>query len=218
MKTNNSKIIKTAVGIAVFSALAFIVSFTFRLPVLFLTFDAKDAVIAIASFIYGPVSAVIMALIAALLELVSISDTGLYGFIMNFASSAAFALVASIIYKYKRNFFGSIIGLYSAVAVTTTVMMLLNIFVTPFYMGVPQSVVIEMLPSVLLPFNLAKSLMNAAIALLLYKPIIYSLRRAKLVARGAEDSYNFNHRSVMTLVLGGITLAVAIVIFVILKK
>ena len=219
MKTKNSTIIKTAVGIAVFSALAFIVSFVFRLPVMFLTFDAKDAIIAIASFIYGPISGIIMALIAALLELVSVSDTGIYGFIMNFASSATFALVASIIYKFKRNFVGSIIGLYSAVAATTAVMMLLNTFVTPYYMGVPQAAVIEMLPTVLLPFNLAKSLMNAAIAMLLYKPIIYSLRRAKLVSFSSGDrSYGFNRRSVITLIIGGITLAVAIVIFVILKS
>ena len=106
---NNRKLLRTMTGIAVFSALAFIVSFSIRVPVQFLTFDAKDAIIAIAAFVYGPISAVIMALIAALIEAVTISDTAVYGFIMNFASSATFALVASTIYKYKRTarLFGS---------------------------------------------------------------------------------------------------------------
>ena len=92
MKRDNSAILKTMTGAAVFSALALVVSFFFRLPVLFLTFDAKDAVITIASFIYGPVVAPIMSLVVALVEMVTYSETGMYGFIMNFASSATFSL------------------------------------------------------------------------------------------------------------------------------
>ena len=205
-------------GIAVFSALAFIVSFVFRLPVMFLTFDAKDAVIAIASFIYGPLSAPIMSLIAALLELVSISDTGVYGFIMNFASSAAFSLTASLIYKYRRNFVSSIIGLYSAVVATVAVMMLLNIFVTPYYMGVATDAVVEMLPTVLLPFNFAKALMNASIAMLLYKPIVFALRRAHLISGPRAEGTGFNRRSVITIIVGGVSLLLAAAIFFILKN
>ena len=214
---SNRKILKTTVGIAVFSALAFIVSFAVRIPVQFLTFDAKDAVIAIAAFVYGPVSAVLMALIAALIELVTISDTGVYGFIMNFASSATFALIASAVYKFKKSFLGSVVGLYGAVVGTIGVMMLLNLFVTPFYMGVPRSVVVDLIPTLLLPFNAAKALMNAAIALLLYKPLTHALRRARLMENVGEHSLKFNKRSAMSLVIGGATLVVAIVIFVILK-
>ena len=216
---NNRKLLRTMTGIAVFSALAFIVSFSIRVPVQFLTFDAKDAIIAIAAFVYGPISAVIMALIAALIEAITISDTAVYGFIMNFASSATFALVASAIYKYKRSFFGSVIGLYSAVLATVGVMMLLNLFVTPFYMGVPRSVVADLIPTLILPFNTAKALMNAAVALMLYKPITYSLKRAKLIAVGEKhESTRFNTRSAMSLILGGATLTVAIIVFVVLKS
>lgn len=206
------------IGIAMFSALAFIVSLVFRLPVMFLTFDAKDAVIAIAAFIYGPVSAVIMSLIAAFLELVTISDTAWYGFIMNFASSATFAVVASTIYKFKRDFYGSVIGVYSAVAAVVGVMMLLNIFVTPYYMGVDQSVVIGMLPKVLLPFNFAKAMMNASIAMLLYKPITYSLRRAKLIPPAKGGAKAFNSNTAIGLMVGGVSLLIAIIIFYMLKK
>ena len=205
-----------------FAALAFVVSLVFRFPVLFLTFDAKDAVITLAGFIFGPISAVVTALLSATIEL-SISDTGVYGFIMNFASSATFSFTASLIYKYKRTYFGSVVAFYSATVVLTIVMVLMNIFVTPFYMGVPRAMVIEMIPTVFLPFNLAKALMNSAIAMLLYKPVITALRRAKLIK--TKDGFKkengkagfFNRFTVYTLIIGLTTLAVAITIFVILR-
>ena len=198
-----------------FAALAYGVTFVFRIPVSFLTFDAKDAILTIAAFMYGPVAAVIMSLIPALIELITISGTGGWGFLMNFASSACFSVTASLIYKYRRSFNGAIIALYVAVATTTAFMMLMNILVTPVYMGVPRSAVIDLIPSLLLPFNFAKALMNAAITMLIYKPVSVAMKRARLI-KGKIDM-QFNKNSVITLVVGAVTLAAAIVIFVILR-
>ena len=206
---------KKIVGIAVFAALAFGVTFIFRIPVMFLTFDAKDAILVVASFIYGPIAAVVMSLIISLLE-ISISETAIIGAIMNFISSVTFAGIASLIYKRKRTFNGALIGLFTSVAVTTAVMMLMNILITPFYMGVERSVVISMLPTVLLPFNFAKTLMNGAIAMLIYKPVAIALRRAKLLDGKPMDT-KFGKQSVITIVLGTVSLAVAITVFIILN-
>lgn len=220
---NNKKVnIQKIVGIAMFAALAFVVSLVFRFPVMFLTFDAKDAIITLAGFIFGPLAAVITSLLAATIEL-SISDTGIYGFIMNFASSATFSFTASLIYKYKRTFLGSIIAFYSATAVLTAVMVGMNVLVTPFYMGAPREAVIELIPSVLLPFNLAKALMNSAIAMLLYKPVITALRRAGLIKTKdgllkREKVGFFNKFTVYTLAIGLSTLAIATTIFVMLRS
>ena len=85
-KSNKSIDTKALVGIAMFAALAYGVTFVFRIPVMFLTFDAKDTLITIASLIYGPVSGIVLSLLVALIELITISGTGVYGFIMNFAS------------------------------------------------------------------------------------------------------------------------------------
>ena len=126
MKNNYSILLKKITGMAVFSALAIVVAFVFRIPVLFLSFDAKDAIITIAAFIYGPFTAPIMSLLVAFIEMITFSDTGPYGFIMNFASSATFSLVSSLIYKYRRTFNGSLIGLYSAVVAVVAVMLGLN--------------------------------------------------------------------------------------------
>lgn len=206
---------KTIVGIAVFAALAFGVTLVFRIPVSFLTFDAKDAILVVASFIYGPVAAIVMSLITSLLEL-TISDTALIGAIMNFISSATFAGTASLIYKRKRTFNGALAGLFTSVAVTTAVMMLMNILITPFYMGVDRSIVISMLPTVLLPFNFAKTLMNGAIAMLVYKPVAIAMRRAKLLD-GKPMGTRFGKQSVITIIVGVISLAVAITVFIILN-
>lgn len=219
IKTDTKKI----VGIAVFASLAFVVALVCQVipPVAgFLSLDAKDAVIAIASFIYGPTSAVIIAFIAALIEFLTISTTGWYGFIMNFASSAVFSLTASLIYKRFRNINGALVSFFAAVAATTAVMLLLNRFVTPIYLfdylgAMPEAAareyVIGILPTVLLPFNFAKSLMNSAIAMLLYKPVANAMKHAKL-ASGSLGNGGFNKNSVIILVLGSVGLVVSILI------
>ena len=135
---------------------------------------------------------------------------------MNFISSAAFAGVASLIYKRKRTLNGALAGIFTSVALTTAVMMLMNILITPIYMGVDRGVVISMLPTVLLPFNFAKTLMNGAIAMLIYKPVAVAMRRAKLLGGKPMDT-KFGRRSVITIVVGVISLAVSIAIFIILN-
>ena len=118
---------KKLVGVAMFAAFAYAVTFVFRLPVSFLTFDAKDSVITLASLIFGPVSGVAISLIVASIEFISIGSHGLYGFIMDFASSAVFSFVAGLVYKIKRNATGAVLSFYSASLVMVSVMVVLNI-------------------------------------------------------------------------------------------
>ena len=218
MKTDNSKLIKVMCGVGVFSAMAFITTFICKLiPNVagFLSIDAKDAIIAIASFVFGPVVAPIISLIVAFIEFISISETGIWGLIMNFASSTVFSLTASLIYRYKKSFNGAIIGFTFSVLLTTAVMLLLNPIIVPLYSGATREFVISIIPTVLLPFNFAKTLMNAAVAMLLYKPIINALRAARMVPR-AEHATTFNRTSVVTLIVGGVSLLAAIIIFLVI--
>lgn len=215
MKKDNSYLIKHMVGMALFSALAYAVSFITPLKVQHLSFDAKDAVLVIASFIYGPASSIVMSLLTAFLEFITFGSTGIWGFIMDFASSAAFTLTASLIYKYKRSLNGAIISLFSACAVTSAVMMPLNILITPRFTPVSAEIVISMIPTLLLPFNFAKALVNSAIAMMLYKPVILALKRAKMV--DSKMSAKFDKKSVIMLILGALLLAAGLVIFYILQ-
>ena len=216
------------VGIAVFSALAFVVAFVCNIipPIAgFLSLDVKDGVIAIATFIYGPLAGVAIAFIAAFIELITFSTTAWYGFIMNFASSAVFALTAGLIYKHKRTLNGALIGFFAAVIATTGIMLLLNIFVTPLYLtyfvGLPReaadSQVMELLPKVLLPFNFAKSLLNSSVAMLLYKPLAHTVKRTGLaLSTGGEKGISFNRSSILILIVGAVALAISVAIFLIL--
>lgn len=206
---------KKIASIAMLSALAFLARLVFKIPVSFLTFDIKDSIIALGGMIFGPVSGVVIALLVSLIEMI-ISETGPIGFVMNFISSAAFAGTAALIYKFKRTFNGAIIGLFSAVGVTTAVMLIMNLLLTPIYQSVPVSVVIDMLPTLFLPFNFAKTLLNASIVMLIYKPVVISLRKARILEGKPMDT-KFGKESVITIVVSAVSLIVAVTIFVILN-
>lgn len=213
---------RTVVGIAVFSALAFVLSLVIRFPVMFLTFDVKDAIICTSAFIYGPVAAPIVSLLAALLELITnISGTGPYGFLMNFFSSATIATVASLIYRKWRSLNGAIISMLLAVLSMVAVMMVANILITPHYMtGGSVKAVVELIPSVLLPFNLAKGLLNAAITLLIYKPIKIAMKRAGLLKKNASgtektlaEEFKFTKSTAIILAVSLLMVVIAVVLF-----
>jgi hypothetical protein len=77
---------------------------------------------------------------------------------------------------------------------------------------------VAMLPGLLLPFNFAKSLMNSAIVMLLYKPLVTALKRLNIVKSqgGKSPSMTFNKTTKIILILGAVGLALSITIFLLL--
>lgn len=176
----------------------------------FLSYDLKDAVIAISGFIFGPLTAVIITVLVSLIEMLTISSTGVYGLIMNIVSTCSFVVPAAVVYKFWRTKKGTLAGLGAGIVVMTGMMMLWNYIITPFYMGVERSVVAGMMMTVFMPFNLAKSGINAALTLLLYKPIVTALRRGGLVPRREESGGKI---SVGFIILGVLALAAFVLLF-----
>ena len=175
---NSFSHVHTLVYMAIFTALAYVIALAVRFPVPpFLTLDLKDAVIAIGAMACGPVSAVTMTAAVALLEFISVGDTGVYGLIMDVLSSLGFAFTAAVIYKYKKTFSGAVFSLLSAVFAMTATMMLANLIVTPYYMGVSVATVKGLILPLLLPFNFLKATLNAGVVALLYKPLTRVLSR-----------------------------------------
>ena len=177
---------KTMCVVAMFCAVAYALTYV-KLPVSFLSLEIKDAVIVLCALIFGPVAGIQIAVIVPFLEMITHSSTGVYGLIMNVLSSATFALVSGLIYKYKRSFYGAIVALASGIFSVTAVMVLANIFVTPYYMGVPTEMVIGLMPTLFVPFNFVKSTLNGAVVLLLYKPFSTVLKRTRLIEQGLSD-------------------------------
>jgi len=124
----------------------------------------------------------IVSVIVATLEMITVSDTGILGCIMNIVQTLSFACTASVIYKKKHTLSGAVIGLASGWLITAIVMLLWNYLVTPLYMGYPREAVVELLLPAFLPFNLLKGGLNASITFLLYKPIVTALRKSGYVA------------------------------------
>lgn len=212
----------TAVGM--FCALAYVCTVLVKVPVQFLTLDVKDSLIVLCALIFGPISGLAVAVIVPFLEFITISGTGVYGLIMNVLSSVTFSVTAGLIYRYKKSLAGAVIGLVSAVFAVTAVMLLANLLVTPYYMGAPVEAVIAMLPTVLLPFNFIKATLNAAIVLLLYKPLSNVLKRFGFLhtkESASKDQPKVKH-SIRSLVVSLIAVAIIVVsllvIFLVLRK
>ena len=223
VKRKNRASLRDLVLMAVFAALAFAAMFVCRFNVTFLTFDLKDSVITISGLLLGPVAAAAVSLLVATLEFITIGDTGWYGFIMNFASSATFSVVCAVVYRYNKKLSGAIVALASGVVALVAVMLTLNLVVTPFYMGAPRSAVIDMIPTLLLPFNLIKGLVNASLVMILYKPVCRAMQAAKLLPRSAmgdeasTDPEQKKRRAIRNLwvTLGGLVfMAVVIFLFI----
>ena len=170
--------LRTVVAVGVFCALSYIACVLFHFRASFLTFDLKDAVMTIGAMLFGPLYGLAMTVIVALIEMLTVSTTGLYGFIMNVLASAEFVCVASLIYTRWRTMTGALVGTAAAIVSMTGVMLLANLIVTPFYMGVSAKDVAGMIPTLLLPFNLTKAVFNASLVFILYKPISTALSRA----------------------------------------
>ena len=188
MSNKNSK--QTTVTItlaALFSALAYLTVFILRIPFIpavgFLKYEAKDAVLALEALILGPIPTVFSSLVISLLEMVTISTTGPIGAVMNFLSSMAFVLPVGIIYSKKRTLNAAVIGLVCSVISETVVMLLWNYLISPIYMGISREAITALLLPGFLPFNAVKSIINAAITFLLYKPLIKVLRSARLMPK-----------------------------------
>ncbi len=196
---------------AMLCALAYICMFVFKFKVGFLTFDLKDAVLTVIAFLYGPIYGIVSSVLVALLELVSVSDTGIYGLIMNALSSAVFTGTCGLIYKYHRTLLGAIMGGILAVFSMTAVMLVANVFITPFYMGVGRAEVAAMIPSLLLPFNIIKGVVNAAITMIIYKPITSVLKKAGLSASGSKKT---DVEKFIFLTIGALTLLIIAVLII----
>ena len=174
--------------LAMLAALSFIVMVVGRIPVvLFLKYDPKDVIITIAGFIYGPMSSFLISAVVSVVEMFTVSDTGPWGLLMNVLSTCAFACPAAYIYKKRHDQKGAMLGLGIGVLFMVAIMLLWNYLITPYYMGYPRAAVAELLIPAFLPFNLLKSGINAAVTMLLYKPVVTALRRAGLVPQSQSQ-------------------------------
>lgn len=203
--------------LAMLTAIAYVLVCTIRIPVvLFLKYEPKDVVITIGGFLMGPMAAMVSSLVVSLLEMMTISDTGIIGCVMNFLSTCAFACVASFIYSRRHTLKGAVWGLVIGSVGMTGLMLLWNYLITPLYMGVSREDVAALLAPAFLPFNLLKAGLNSAITMLLYKPLVTALRRANLVSPSRSSGGASGGRSGVML-LSLVLLATCILLVLVMR-
>ena len=180
---NSTQNLRRLTIMAMFTALAFVSVALIRIPVmLWLNYDPKDVFLAIGAFLLGPVEGLIMTIVVALLEMVTISSTGIIGFAMNVFSSCLFVCTASLIYHRRRTLIGALVGLVCGALLATGGMLLWNYLITPLYMeNTTREQVAGMLIPLFLPYNLLKTSLNGTLTMLLYKGASSALRAAKLL-------------------------------------
>lgn len=198
--------------IAMIAAMSYVIMVIGRIPVvMFLKYDPKDIIIAIGGFMIGPGAAALISVLVSLIEMVTVSETGIIGCVMNVLSTLAFVFPAAMFYHHKRTLKSAAIGLGVGAIAMTAIMLAWNYILTPIYMGYPRAAVAEMLLPIFLPFNLLKGLLNAAFTMLLYKPVSNALKRTHILPESSEKSAGVKNFK-PTVVFSSITLIVTCVI------
>lgn len=182
---------KKLAGSALLAALAYISLFFLRISIIasapFLRFDIKDVFIAIAGLLFGPGYALLAGVCVSVLQILTVSEYGLIGFIMNVLSVSAFVLPVSLFYQHSRTKKALIAGFVVSCITMVTAMLLWNYLIAPLYMGVPRDVIKGMLLPAFLPFNAIKSVLNAVITYIVF--ICIKKNRIAAAAQGKQDQW-----------------------------
>lgn len=168
VKLSTSVIARLAMLTAISVVLLLIVRIPFP-PAPFLVYDPADVPIYITAFAFGPAAGLTVTFVVCFLQAFALGGDGLYGFLMHFVATGLVAVVIGMMYKKEKTRKRAIASLITGVIMTTVIMCIMNLLITPAYMGAPFSTVLAMIPTVIIPFNLLKAGLNALITFLLYK-------------------------------------------------
>ncbi len=188
---------KTLTAMAMLTALAYAVMAVCKvIPKVggFLSLDAIDAVIGVGGFLFGPMAAVLMIVVEAFIEAITLSTTGWYGFLMNVLSTTLLICPAVWLYRRRGGTSGAVMGLTVGVVFRLLGMIVFNYFITPWYFQMPRAAVVDLMPMIAV-FNLVKGVLNAALLMAIYPPASAALRKIGLAAPSAvkEEGRRFSY-------------------------
>ncbi|NTU89288.1 MAG: ECF transporter S component [Actinobacteria bacterium] len=186
LKNTNKWDTRTLVTMALFAAIGILLSFV-EIPLFppapFLKFDPSFVTAMVGGFIFGPLAGVIIGWVQALVH--GILAGNIWGAVVNCAIVLAYVVPTALIYRRKKTLATAIAGLVVGSILSIIVAVLMNLWITPIYMGVPFETVVAMIVPILLPFNLIKVTLNSVLTALIYKPISNLVKPAKERHKGA---------------------------------
>ena len=169
-KLSTEKLAKLAMMTAVSVVLLLVVRLPWP-PAPFLVYDPADVPIYITAFAFGPLEGLAVTLVVCLIQAFGLGGDGIYGFLMHFVATGIVAAAIGLMYRGNKTKKTAVKALVTGVIISVIVMCVMNLIVTPLYMGAPREAVIAMIPTVIIPFNLVKAGANSLLTFVLYKRI-----------------------------------------------
>ena len=172
MQNTNRWSTKQLVTMALMCAIAILLSFI-EFPIMpaasFLKLDIALVPSAVVGFAYGAGPGVLVGIVSAVAHG---AITGNWvGCLMNIIVTCAFIIPASAIYKRNRTFKGAVIGLVVSTVCLIIGAIVANLVVDPIFYGMPFDVVAGLIVPAILPFNIIKGVVIAALTGIVYKSI-----------------------------------------------
>ena len=171
------RLAKMGMLVAISVVLVYFIHFPIFPAVAFLEYDPADIPILIGTFAFGPVAGVLLTIVTSVVQGVTVSAaSGAYGIIMHRIATSVLVIVAGVIYKFNKTRKGAVIALICGTAAMAVVMIGANLIITPLFMGVPRSMVWDLMPFIV-GFNAIKAGINSIVTFFLYKRISGFLHR-----------------------------------------
>ncbi len=183
---------KNIAGIAVFSALSFVV-YLLEMPIFagtpadFLKLDLSNVFVMLAGFMYGPIGAIIVTVVKESIH-IAVGTTGGVGELANVIITTLYILLPSIVYLKRKGFKWVILTLIGACVIQVLASLLVNRYINfPFFMGgapfVPNATsesFFKQFFGYIIAFNAIKSVAISAITILVYKKVSKIFKKINL--------------------------------------
>ena len=181
MSENKITLTKKIAGTAAFAALAFVISLL-EFPIFpaapFLKLDFSCVFILLAGFTCGPVSGLCASAVKELIRFLIGSSTGGVGEIANFIVTAAFIVVPTVVYRFKKGLPTVIVTLLIGCALQVIAALFSNRFINyPLFMGEQAKEWFDKTWQYIVFFNLIKTAAVSVLTVALYKKISGLIKR-----------------------------------------
>ncbi|MDP3448518.1 MAG: ECF transporter S component [Eubacteriales bacterium] len=176
------------VKLGMLTAISIILVYAIHFPIFpaatYLEYDMADVPILIGTFLYGPWWGLALTAVVSVLQWLLVSPQSLWvGAVMHFLATGSYVVAAGLIYRHNKSRTAALIGMGIGSLLQTLMMIPMNLIFTVHFFGVPREVVIALLPTVIIPFNAIKTVVNSIITFLLYKRVAKLLEKDLVKAR-----------------------------------
>jgi len=164
------------VKVGVFSAIAFVLQWIGSMVPFkvggFLEIEFSDLPAVILAFAMGPVSGVLVEMVKNLLH-APMTTTGFVGEFANFVINGCYVLVCGLLYRKMRTKNGAVFAMAMGVLSLVLTGFFVNLYIMlPLYMpDAPIDVKLGLVTGTIIPFNIAKGIVQGTITMLIYKKI-----------------------------------------------